>query len=132
MIIGCLNLIFGLFFLAASVGIAPDFIRSEAALVGAFVVFLLTIFPFVATFTKLGLNQEDEVSGESDERKKELSVHVPHWEVPFYVGLVVIVLSMFFHSFIHPIYIFMATGSLLSSYWFMVVYPVAKQKLPPL
>lgn len=126
MIIGSISFALGLAFFAASVGFAPTFLRSGLSLAVTFLLFILSLIPFLATFTKLGLNGEEE----SDENRKILSKHLPHWDsVPVGAGIVALVLTMLFPSFIHPVYAFMAYGSFLSAYWFLHVYPVARKTL---
>jgi hypothetical protein len=126
---GIINFLLGLGFLALSVGFAPVSLRSDLSLIGAFVLFILSLVPFIVTFTKLGLNQEGEGAEESENRRKKISERLPHWEIPLYVGVAAFGLSMFFRSYIHPLYAFMAIGSLFSAYWFLHVYPVAKEAL---
>ena len=126
---GVLCLILGLVFVAVGFGFGPAFFRSDLSLVGAFFIFLLSLVPFIATLTKLGLNKEDDGAKESEESRKELSKHLPHRDVPFYLGLGAFGVSMFFRTYIHPLYAFMSLGCFLSSYWFLHVYPVAKEVL---
>ena len=126
---GILSLILGLGFLTISVGFAPSSLSIDIFLVVAFVVFILSLIPFIATWTKLGLNHEDEGADESEKRRRKISERLPHWEVPIYFGFAVFGLSMFFRSYVHPLYAFMGLGSLWSAYWFLHVYPIAKKVL---
>ena len=126
---GIISLLLGFGFLALSVGITPLSLRTDMALIGAFAVFILSLVPFIATYTKLGLNQEDEGAEESADRRKKISERLPRWEIPIYVGFAAFGASIFFRSYIHPFYAFMALGSLCSAYWFLHVYPAAKEAL---
>ena len=126
---GVISLLLGLGFLIVSVGFVPLALRSDISVLGAFAVFMLSMVPFIATYTKLGLNQEDEGAEESEDRRKKISERLPHWKIPIYVGFVLFGASMFFLSYIHPFYAFMALGSLFSAFWFLHVYPVAKEAL---
>lgn len=126
MLMGSLSLALGLAFFTASVGFVPSFLRSDLSLFVLFLLFIISLVPFLATYTKLGLNGEEE----SDENRKQLSKHFPYWESALVLGGIIGVgLTIALNPFIHPVYAFMAGGSFLSAYWFLHVYPVAKKVL---
>jgi hypothetical protein len=129
MILGCFNLLLGICFLSASLGFAPAILGSDVGMVAAFLVFGVSFVPFIATYTELGLNQEDDGAEESERRLRVLSKHMPYWRWSFFACFVAFAVSMFARKFVHPFFVFMASGSFLSAYWFLQVFRVAKVTL---
>ena len=126
---GIINLIVAISFAVCSffhisIGEDPMTFTGLAFLIGG-----ITAIPFVASYTRLGFN-EDEDSGqekESEKRRRMISSHYPKIMIPFYFGIALIPLSWIFHSFVNPFTFFIAVLNAMAAYWCLHVFPRAQK-----
>ena len=108
-------------------GVAPD---TTAAI--CVVVMILSLIPFVATYTELGLNADkgDADYEESRERHARLAGHLPFWRYVFPIfGAVALASFLLLGRATNTLLVIMAAANLLSFLWFAIVFPKARSVL---
>jgi hypothetical protein len=99
----------------------------------AFIIGGAASIPFIASYTRLGFN-EDAESGQEEEskrRKKIISAHYPGIMNPFYFGIALIPISWICHSFVNPFTFFIAVLNAIAAYWCLHVFPKARKLFSP-
>ena len=109
------------------------FLRTDDVMGVTFTLAAFIAAPFCITYTKYGLNmdQSEERTTENKERHRLLRRHCPIWPFAWYgclslVGASFVATAIGFQS-VHEFYAFGAGISLLTGFWFMFAYPVARR-----
>ena len=123
---GILSAFLALAFGWLSLPINAGFLYDDMHVVIGFMITLLAFIPAVATFTALGLNDDEHGENEDQKERRRLvdTVH-PGIFWPIYI-LSFSCLLWWFIPVLHPFYAFFGSVCLISSYWALYAYPKAK------
>jgi uncharacterized membrane protein HdeD (DUF308 family) len=133
-IFGVATLIFGIALLIATFAYripALAVLRTENATGFTFLLTAINAMPFIATYTKLGLNsaEGEKPSPEVKARHARLNRECRIWPTAWYGGLGFIgfvwTTNAAFGFPVHPFFAFSGVVSVLTGVWFLFAYPIA-------
>lgn len=87
------------------------------------------LIPFIASYTRLGFNEDAESrhEEESKRRRRIIAARYPGIMKPFYIGIALIPISFFCHSFVNPFTFLIAVLNAIAAYWCLHVFPKAQK-----